>query len=184
MVPERIYLPDCRRRTELRARYRNDCRIVTLRPEKGFQQTELTVEDPVGRMDIREEMEMANRTVVHKSRRRGICIVLREVTIVLIGMGMQAFARIGREQDQQQRPRIEYPYEFCPLISGAKIMKKVTRQGALSQIPIYWDASAGNQISISRIPNIPFSSGINGHRLRIYSNGQYNITTASYPKLL
>ena len=112
MVPERIYLPDCRRRTELRARYRNDCRIVTLRPEKGFQQTELTVEDPVGRMDIREEMEMANRTVVHKSRRRGICIVLREVTIVLIGMGMQAFARIGREQDQQQRPRIEYPYEF------------------------------------------------------------------------
>mgnify|MGYP007085806332 CR=1 FL=1 len=70
-------------------------------------------------MDIREEMEMANRTVVHKSRRRGICIVLREVTIVLIGMGMQAFARIGREQDQQQRPRIEYP-----LISGAKIMKK------------------------------------------------------------
>ena len=63
-------------------------------------------------MDIREEMEMANRTVVHKSRRRGICIVLREVTIVLIGMGMQAFARIGREQDQQQRPRIEYPYEF------------------------------------------------------------------------
>lgn len=92
MVPERIYLPDCRRRTELRARYRNDCRIVTLRPEKGFQQTELTVEDPVGRMDIREEMEMANRTVVHKSRRRGICIVLREVTIVLIGMGMQAFA--------------------------------------------------------------------------------------------
>ena len=27
-------------------------------------------------------------------------------------MGMQAFARIGREQDQQQRPRIEYPYEF------------------------------------------------------------------------
>ena len=119
---------------------------------KGFQQTGLTVEDPVGRMDIREEMEMANRTVVHKSRRRGICIVLREVTIVLIGMGMQAFARIGREQDQQQRPRIEYPYEFCPLISGAKIMKKVTRQGALSQIPIYWDASAGNQISISPNP--------------------------------
>ena len=94
MVPERIYLPDCRRRTELRARYRNDCRIVTLRPEKGFQQTELTVEDPVGRMDIREEMEMANRTVVHKSRRRGICIVLREVTIVLIGMGTVSYTHL------------------------------------------------------------------------------------------
>ena len=124
MVPERIYLPDCRRRTELRARYRNDCRIVTLRPEKGFQQTELTVEDPVGRMDIREEMEMANRTVVHKSRRRGICIVLREVTIVLIGMGMQAFARIGRGRISSSAPALNTRMSFCPLISGAKIMKK------------------------------------------------------------
>mgnify|MGYP001144482189 CR=1 FL=1 len=136
MVPERIYLPDCRRRTELRARYRNDCRIVTLRPEKGFQQTELTVEDPVGRMDIREEMEMANRTVVHKSRRRGICIVLREVTIVLIGMGMQAFCRIpaipgsvnvtskAASRISSSAPALNTRMSFCPLISGAKIMKK------------------------------------------------------------
>lgn len=184
MVPERIYLPDCRRRTELRARYRNDCRIVTLRPEKGFQQTELTVEDPVGRMDIREEMEMANRTVVHKSRRRGICIVLREVTIVLIGMGMQAFARIGREQDQQQRPRIEYPYEFCPLISGAKIMKKgYPARCTLPNTYILGCFCRESNINISN-PKHTLSSGINGHRLRIYSNGQYNMTTASYPKLL